>query len=119
MTYEKPNSEIDRRLEENLISIRGAITRTEDIASLEEHPGWTAVRTDLRDRIIAVDDRLEQFEKLTDEERALLLKERKDFMLLVNLVDIAAERLPELYVQLKEAEQKLNERKHRNGTIHS
>jgi len=114
---EKPNPEIDQRIEENLISLRAAVRRTESIAQLVDHPGWMAIRDDLRERLLEIEEKLERFEKMTPEERVIVLKERKDFRLLVDLVDAAAERLPELYAALKEHERRYDERKHRNGTV--
>lgn len=119
MTYEKPNPAIDEKLETEIVNLRGAIHRTQDIADLKDHPGWAAINADLRDRLEQIEGELDRFESLTPEGRVIILKERKDLRLLTTLVDAAIEKVPEMYETLKQAEHKFNERKTRNGTIHT
>lgn len=108
---QKTNPKITQSLEEQLIQHRGAIREAEDILTLEGHPGWEKLTANMKNQLAGIEISLDGFERFNETELRLMLKERKDFKWVANLVENVKEKLPALYEGLNEIDKQLTERK--------
>lgn len=95
--------------------IREALARAGRVVELKDHPGWVEVQSMVKARMDGVDRRLEDFEKLTPEERLLELKERKILKLLAGIVEDFEKSIPTLNEKLSLAVQARDDYKERLG----
>ena len=108
---QKPNAQITRTAEERIIELRGAIQEAEQIMSLSGHPGWQKLNENIEEQLAQTDRELDNFEKMTERQIVVSLKERKDFRWVVGLVEKLKDRLPELHQALADCEKIVAERK--------
>jgi DNA polymerase II large subunit len=115
--HRKPNAAIDVDLQTQAAAMRVALEKAERILALKEHDGWIAFMEDVDTQLEHVEFKLDSFEKMTDIERAVNLKERKDLRWIKEAMTRTETALPRLAGALAATEAKLVERRQRDGQI--
>jgi len=103
----RKNPSIDSELEEKRILYRQTIKEAYDIISLKGHIGWERLVKNIEEKLEETERKLDNFEKLTSDERSILLKERKDFRWMCHVVDRVEENIPQAESALSETERKI------------
>lgn len=73
----RPTQERLVQLEQAVAEARANLAKAQRIASIAEHPGWPDVQELVQAKLDAAERRLDDFEKLTPEQRGFELKERQ------------------------------------------
>lgn len=114
---EKANPNITRNAEEDAQFYRREITKAEAIITLKAHPGWMELKADVVEKLGDVERDLDNFERLTERDLVLRLKERKDFRWMTTVAEKVEEKLPDLHNAYADAQKKLAERNAKSGSI--
>jgi hypothetical protein len=116
---EKKDPAKTRSLEEEQIFLRGAIREAEEVLTLRSNPGWDRVQKSLTGRLERVEEELDKFDSIDDNQIRLLLKERKDWRFVLNLTAKLEDAIPQLHDQLAGVERKLAERNKTGERAHA
>ncbi len=115
----KENPEITENTERKLIQHRGDFEACREIMLIKDTPGWGRVRTIIEANLGALENKLDAFEKINEHGIRFILKEKKDLLFFIDLVDGAADRAERLHQEISLLEGKLSERKHKPVTAGS
>lgn len=112
----RENPKITEDMESKLIQHRGDFEACREIMMLKELPGWGRVRTILEANLGALENELDKFEKINEHGIRFILKEKKDLLYFIDLVDGAEARAMGLRQEISRLEGKFSERKHKPVT---
>lgn len=104
MRRARPTQEKASQLETELIHARMSLAFAQKVITLRGHAGWEAVQERVKGILEGTESSLADFEKLTPEQRVILLKEKKDFTLFRGIVDDIEADLPRLEERLANAQ---------------
>ncbi len=105
-----------KSLEEEIIRYRGVVREAEQVLGLKNHPGWTQILDNIENELKGIDLKLDNFENLSERQLVILLKEKKDFRRITNIVDKITDKLPGLQSELTQLEEEFSKRKEKSGT---
>lgn len=106
----RQNPETRKSLEMRLVPLTQAEARLTEILSLKDSPAWKHIMDDFLVKIGEIDVKLGKFETLTQEARAILLKERKDWTELLNYMSMKEQELDRIGQSISSARRDLKAR---------
>ena len=107
----KENPAVTERIETSINVYKVAIHRASILSTLKGHPGWDCVQEILGERLKSVNNKLAKFRDQDTRINDLLLQERADLELLLNLVDDFANSVSGFESALARSEKELETRR--------
>lgn len=106
----RQNPEVTKSIESRVNALLIEEGKISEVLALRDLPGWKRLNDEFMQRIGTIDVKLQSFESLSQESRALLLKERKDFVEFVNIMDIKEQELERISQSRTTAQRELKHR---------
>jgi hypothetical protein len=104
-TNRKPDPKLKDKLLTHITRLKAEIKENEVISELEDNPGWVRIKKAVQRKYDSIDDQLNSFGNMTNDQIRALLKEREIVHYFTSFVDDSVKALAHLQNKLAKAEE--------------